>query len=281
MSDLIDRQALLKQIDIDSDGEPGYYGDTWKFIDTIKSMPSATDKNVGTKLGTDLAQLGTDCISRQVLDLWNRYKPTIAVDAIEYDMELRRLLGTNLAEVGTDCISRQSAMDAIDEYMVGKICATDGTMMARLINELVIKQLPSVQLDTYWKEQCQSYEQTINKLRESLSTQPEIKQQAINSSDCIDRRAAIDALDSEITITGRTNAAVVMGYCKLVKDRLERLPSAQPEPKRGKWHYSDGKPARIGLSFGVVCDQCGTESEYCTNFCGECGADMREVTNGN
>ena len=70
--DLIDRQALLKQIDIDSDGEPGYYGDTWKFIDTIKSMPSATDKNVGTKLGTDLAQLGTDCISRQsAIDAFN------------------------------------------------------------------------------------------------------------------------------------------------------------------------------------------------------------------
>ena len=41
-----------------------------------------------------------------------------------------------------DLISRQSAIDAIDEYMVGKNCATDGTMMARLINELVIKQLP-------------------------------------------------------------------------------------------------------------------------------------------
>ena len=65
MSDLIDREALLRQIDIDSEGEPGYYGDTWKFIDTIKSMPSATDKNVGTKLGTDLAEVGTDCISRQ------------------------------------------------------------------------------------------------------------------------------------------------------------------------------------------------------------------------
>ena len=57
---------------------------------------------------------------------------------------------------------------------------------------------------------------------------------------------------------------------------VKQLPPIQP--KRGKWHYSDGKPARIGLSFGVVCDQCGTESEYCTNFCGECGADMREVT---
>ena len=72
--DLIDRQALLKQIDIDSDGEPGYYGDTWKFIDTIKSMPSATDTNVGTKLGTDLAQLGTDLISRQAaIDVLNSF----------------------------------------------------------------------------------------------------------------------------------------------------------------------------------------------------------------
>ena len=57
--DLIDRQALLKQIDIDSDGEPGYYGDTWKFIDTIKNLPSATEH------GTNLAEAGTDLISRQ------------------------------------------------------------------------------------------------------------------------------------------------------------------------------------------------------------------------
>ena len=59
MSDLIDRQALLRQIDIDSDDEPGYYGDTWKFIDTIKKMPSA--------LSTNLAEVGTDLISRQML----------------------------------------------------------------------------------------------------------------------------------------------------------------------------------------------------------------------
>ncbi len=59
-------------------------------------------------------------------------------------------------------------------------------------------------------------------------------------------------------------------------DVINGLPPIQP--KRGRWHYSDGKPARIGLSFGVVCDQCGTESEYCTNFCGECGADMRKTT---
>ena len=47
----------------------------------------------------------------------------------------------------------------------------------------------------------------------------------------IDRQTAIDALDGEITITGRVNAEAVKGYVKLVKDRLERLPSAQPEIK--------------------------------------------------
>lgn len=53
-------------------------------------------------------------------------------------------------------------------------------------------------------------------------------------SDLIDRQAAIDALDGEIKITGRTNAEAVMGYTRLVKDRLERLPSAQPEPLTDK-----------------------------------------------
>ena len=73
-----------------------------------------------------------ELISRQVLDLWDRYKPTIAVDAIEYDRELKKLLGlppatdknvgtklgTNLAELGTDCISRQAAIDVLNSFDV-------------------------------------------------------------------------------------------------------------------------------------------------------------------
>ena len=134
-----------------------------------------------------------DLISRQVLDLWNKYKPTIAVDAIEYDRELKKLLSTNLASLGTDCISRQAAIDALRAMQTYKLFAGDDMLL-------------------------------------------------------IDQAGA--------------------------QTELMLLPPIQP--KRGRWHYSDGKPARIGLSFGVVCDQCGTESEYCTNFCGECGADMRQ-----
>ena len=50
-------------------------------------------------------------------------------------------------------------------------------------------------------------------------------------NDLISRQAAIDALDGKIEITGRTNAEAVKGYVRLVKDRLERLPSAQPEQR--------------------------------------------------
>lgn len=36
----IDADALLEQIGIDSDGSPGYYGDTWQFINTIENAPT-------------------------------------------------------------------------------------------------------------------------------------------------------------------------------------------------------------------------------------------------
>ena len=49
--------------------------------------------------------------------------------------------------------------------------------------------------------------------------------------DLISRQAAIDALDGEITVTGRVNAEAVRGYANLVCDRIKRLPSAQPEPQ--------------------------------------------------
>ena len=52
--------------------------------------------------------------------------------------------------------------------------------------------------------------------------------------DCISRQAAIEALDGEITVTGRANAEAVRGYANLVCDRIKRMPSAQPEIIRCK-----------------------------------------------
>lgn len=54
----------------------------------------------------------------------------------------------------------------------------------------------------------------------------------MSDKDTIYRQAAIDALDGKIEITGRTNAEAVKGYVRLVKDRLEHLPSAQPDTEK-------------------------------------------------
>lgn len=96
-------------------------------------------------------------------------------------------------------------------------------------------------------------------------------------TDAISRQTAIDALREYLV--GKRCPDDGTLTCRLIENEvINKLPLIQP--KRGRWHYSDGKPARIGLSFGVVCDQCGTESEYCTNFCGECGADMSGEQDG-
>ena len=45
----------------------------------------------------------------------------------------------------SDLIDREQAKDAIDKYLVGRNLVTDGTFMARLINEIVIDRLPSAE----------------------------------------------------------------------------------------------------------------------------------------
>ena len=75
--------------------------------------------------------------------------------------------------------------------------------------------------------------------------------------DLISRQAAIDALDGEIEITGRTNAEAVKGYVRLVRDRLERLPSAQPERKRGKWNFIGDQMFEC-----TECGVCYTQNQF-------------------
>ena len=164
MSDLIDRQALLKQIDIDSDGEPGYYGDTWKFIDTIKSMPSA-------ELGTNLAEVSTDCISRQAaIDAVNAYLGLSAVSRTIQNMTniqeiLERLPSAqptfdardtqyNLP-IGTDLISRAAATDALRKMQTYKLFSGDDMLLidqAGAQTELML--LPSAQPEIIRCREC-------------------------------------------------------------------------------------------------------------------------------
>ena len=55
----------------------------------------------------------------------------------------------------SDLISRQAAIDAINEAMIGKTCDTDGTRMARITNDYLIKRLPSAGPEIIRCRDCQ------------------------------------------------------------------------------------------------------------------------------
>lgn len=62
----------------------------------------------------------SDLIDRQAaIDLWEKYHPTIAVDAMQYDAELRQLPPASCSEFpnNSDLISRQAAIDAANKLV--------------------------------------------------------------------------------------------------------------------------------------------------------------------
>lgn len=81
------------------------------------------------------------------------------------------------------------------------------------------------------------------------------------AGDTISRRQAIDALDGEITVTGRANAEAVRGYARLVADRLKRLPSAQPEQQ---WiPATERLPENDGMYYATITRMGGIDAVPC------------------
>lgn len=89
----------------------------------------------------------SEYISRkEAIALWDKYRSTIAVDAIEYDAELRKLpsaqLGTNLAEVGTDLAQKTVKGYPIDaDGLLEKVTDEYG-IMARDRLYRIIRNMP-------------------------------------------------------------------------------------------------------------------------------------------
>ena len=92
--------------------------------------------------------------------------------------------------------------------------------------------------------------------------------------DLISRQAAIDAARDWYE-------GLICGSFKGLEKRLRALPSAQPEPKRGRWIYCEDSTA--DCVDGYRCDQCGffvpwdyqhKSIDYIKdyNFCPKCGS---------
>lgn len=93
-------------------------------------------------------------------------------------------------------------------------------------------------------------------------------------SDLIDRQAAIDALADMHCKSDED------GYVWIIRSdawgRIDTLPSVQPERKKGTWEEiydanENGEP----YPCGAACSECGFLTNFETDFCPYCGADMR------
>lgn len=96
----------------------------------------------------------------------------------------------------------------------------------------------------------------------------------INALDCVSRQAAIDALGEEPEVwddDDEYGMGMRAEWCR-IKKIIEKLPSANPNRKKGKWIKIS--PANI-----YECSECGknvmTDDISAYDFCHGCGVDMR------
>ena len=90
--------------------------------------------------------------------------------------------------------------------------------------------------------------------------------------DTVSREDAIEAVRSLQTYKLDERDDMLLVDLADVQTELMMMPPAEPERKTGHWieHYGDSK-----------CSECGYELKiYDTNYCPNCGADMRGEQNG-
>ena len=113
---------------------------------------------------------------------------------------------------------------------------------------------------------------------------------------------AIDELERQTCETPRNNLAESLQDCisreealKVMCDKcpmyncvtgcssyrhIEKLPSVQPQPKKGKWEVIRKEYEFMGSVVnepqGCKCSNCGGIVKFKSDFCPSCGADMRE-----
>lgn len=93
-------------------------------------------------------------------------------------------------------------------------------------------------------------------------------------SDLIGRQAAIRWVKTECNPYGKPTIDFESG--KRVIEHLERMASAEPERKRGKWIKADSQQYFRKHYPAYTCSICNYKKGGNWNYCPNCGADMRE-----
>ena len=149
-----------------------------------------------------------------------------------------------------DLISKQAAIDAIKKYYLS-FDAIDANFLDGLYTaiKLIKENVPSAQPNT----------------RNTL--------QHVESVGCvgdtISRQAAINEIAKWMLEYGGEKEKRERDALENVANGIKKLPSVQP--RKGKW-AGTGYSERFGI---FICDNCGKFATMKSEFCPNCGADMR------
>lgn len=84
----------------------------------------------------------------------------------------------------------------------------------------------------------------------------------------------MELISREQAIKYATQAHISGCVQQRIVDLLKSVPTVENRPK-GWWTDSEENKERIKSKYCGYCSICGGWSEYLTDFCGNCGADMR------
>jgi hypothetical protein len=168
-------------------------------------------------------------------------------------------------DTDSDTISRQAAIDALERDMASLDHIIKGMSANDVRLDAYVSQRNQVNYDIY----------TINNLPPAQPEQLGTNLAEVGT-DCISRQAAIDRATKEhdffrgaVTVSDKARRDELLN----VMCWLGELPPAQPERIKGRWIE---KPHVHGVAYCSLCDYELHTND--TNFCPNCGAEMREVT---
>lgn len=127
----------------------------------------------------------------------------------------------------------------------------------------------SVPIMAMTQERLNDYIQTLKKTMDWLEQEP--CEDAISRQDAIEEIRFGQSYITKIHPTGELEELFVKENQALEDaiKRIEQLPSVQPIIPRGHWIECEDEVK-------VYCSKCKEKSDYPTNYCQNCGADMRE-----
>ena len=113
---------------------------------------------------------------------------------------------------------------------------------------------------------------------------PAVESQPEPSEDTISRQSAIQAAECIVDHHAITPYQTMRSAMDHLQRILRRMPSVQPERIRGRWEQWPRQLGQHDTIWWYVCSACGGKAingGVLTNFCPNCGADMRGEQDGN